>query len=99
MSNEGASSPSRQLRQSEDVVSSRVGDAGLLVHLQTNRIFELNTTGVRIWELIGEGRTTDEIERVLQSEFDVTPEQLRQEISELVTSLFREGLLDGGGGH
>lgn len=99
MSSEDAASPFRQFRQSDDVVSSRLGDAGVLVHLQTNRIFELNATGVRVWELIGEGRTLDQIERLLQEEFDVTPEQVRQEVSELVAALSREGLLDVDGSH
>ena len=36
---------------------------GVLVNLRTNRIFELNATGMRAWELIGEGHTRGEIER------------------------------------
>jgi len=61
----------RRIRQSAQVVSSRLGDAGVLVHLQTNRIFEVNATGLRIWELAGEGRTLGEIEDTLRGEFDV----------------------------
>ena len=57
---------SRKVRQSADVVSSRMGDAGVLVHLQTNRIFEVNATGLRIWELAGDGRTLLEIEERLR---------------------------------
>src|SRR5688500_12327182 len=58
----------RRVKQSAQVVSSRLGDAGVLVHLQTNRIFEVNATGVRIWELAGEGRTIGEIEGTLRGE-------------------------------
>lgn len=90
----GGHSGSSRVRQSPDVVSSRLGDAGVLVHLQTNRIFEVNATGLRIWELIGEGRTLAEIQEVLQSEFDVEPERLRQEFLALVTELAREGLVN-----
>ena len=64
MSNEGVGSGGQRLRHSEHVVSSRLGDAGVLVHLRTNQIFELNATGVRIWELIGEGSSVEEIERI-----------------------------------
>ncbi len=85
---------STRVRQSPDVVSSRLGDAGVLVHLRTNRIFEVNATGLRIWELIGEGRTLAEIQEVLQGEFDVEPERLRQECLALVTELAREGLVN-----
>jgi hypothetical protein len=91
----GSSDPlSRRIRQSADVVSNRLGDAGMLVHLQTNRIFEVNATGLRIWELAGEGRTLGEIEGMLQGEFDVEPERLRTELLALVGELSREGMVD-----
>ena len=84
----------RRLRPSPHVVSSRLGDAGVLVHLETNRIFEVNATGLRIWELAGEGQTLAAIEQTLQEEFDVAPDRLRVEIAALVDELAREGLLD-----
>ena len=55
--------PSRDSTE-RDAVSSRLGDGGVLVNLQTNQIFELNATGMRAWELIGEGRTRAELERL-----------------------------------
>lgn len=84
----------RRIRQSPHVVSSRLGDSGVLVHLQTNRIFEVNATGLRIWELAGEGRSIAAIEEALQQEFDVEPERLRMELRALVDEFFREGLMD-----
>ena len=90
------SRPAR-LRPNEDVVSSRLGEAGVLVHLRTNQIFELNATGVRIWELIGQRQTVADIERTLQSEFDVDAAQLHEEVSALVDALADEGLIDVGG--
>ena len=93
----GQGPSTRRIRQSAQVVSSRLGDAGVLVHLQTNRIFEVNATGLRIWELAGEGRTLSEIEETLQGEFDVDPVRLRTELLELVSELTREGLLTAEG--
>lgn len=86
--------PSRRVRPSAQAVSSRLGDAGVLVHLQTNRIFELNSTGMRIWELLGEGRRLDDVERVLQHEFDGDHERLRSDMLNLIEALSREGLVD-----
>lgn len=83
----------RRVRPSAEVVSSRLGDAGVLVHLQTNRIFELNSTGLRIWELLGEGRRLDDIERILQHEFDGDHERLRSDMLNLIGALAREGLV------
>ena len=94
MSTQGGDGGSRRLKQSVNVVSSRVGEAGVLVHLLSNRIFEVNETGVRVWELLGEGRSLDEIEERLQVEFSENRERLRSDIQALVDALAREGLVE-----
>jgi hypothetical protein len=87
--------PDRVLRQSADVAASRLGDTGVLVNLRTNRIFELNATGLRVWELVGEGCTRAEIERRLGEEFaGVTAEQLHREVRKLLLALLNEALLE-----
>jgi hypothetical protein len=83
-----------RIRQNPEVVSSRVGDGGILVHLHTNRIFELNATGVRIWELLAENRALSEIETVLQAEFDGDREQVRADLLALIQALAAEKLID-----
>lgn len=77
-------------------MANRLGEAGVLVHLRTNQIFELNATGVRIWELIGEGRTLGDIERTLTTEFDVDAARVHAEVSALVEALAEQGLIDAG---
>jgi hypothetical protein len=84
-------------RHHAQVVSSRLGDAGVLVHLHTNRIFELNATGFRVWELIGEGLDLAAVEGRLLEEFTVPSDRLRTELHDLVAALLQEGLLDAGG--
>jgi hypothetical protein len=86
--------PGKVVRQGLDAVSNRLGDGGVVVNLRTNRIFELNATGMRAWELIGEGHTRGEIERRLESEFEVEPARVRAELSTLLADLAREGLVD-----
>ena len=84
-------------RHNAQVASSRLGDAGVLVHLGTNRIFELNATGFRVWELIGEGLDLAAVEGRLLEEFAVPSDRLLTELHDLVAALLLEGLLDAGG--
>ena len=76
-----------------DVVARRLDDNVVLIHLDSNRIFTLNATGSRIWELLVAGNSPEEIETVLQGEFDVARKQIRLELSSLVDEFLSEGLV------
>ena len=82
------------LRQSPDVVSNRLGEGGVVVNLHTNRIFELNATGMRAWELMAECHGVQEIARRLQDEFAGEPDRVLAELQQLLEDLAREGLID-----
>jgi hypothetical protein len=80
-------------RPQPDVVSRRLDDQTVLVNLRTNRIFELNRTGARFWELLGEGSSESQVIERLLAEFEVPPEQLEREVRALIDSLMEEGLI------
>jgi len=75
-----------------DVVSRRVGDSTVLVRLATNRIYELNATGARIWELLTQQKSRPEIIETLEREFDAGRAELESAFDELIVSLRAEGL-------
>jgi hypothetical protein len=70
-----------------------VGEELVLVQLKTNRIYSLNKTGARLWELLSSGCSREAIERQLLDEFDVDEAQLRQEVDTQLAELTQEGLL------
>jgi hypothetical protein len=76
-----------------DVVWRRLEDEVVIVHLKTNRIYRLNRTAARFWELLNEGLDREHLERELLEEFDVEEAELRREIDSVVAELSREGLL------
>ena len=78
---------------SPDVVSRNLGDGSVLVHLPTNRIFELNETGARIWELLSERVTRDQIVDRLVGEFDISRDDASQALNELLEELSGKGLV------
>ena len=81
------------LRPSPDVIARRLDRTGVLVHLATNRIFELNETGIRIWELIAEGHSSDAILARLLDEFEIDRAQAATELQACLDRFQREGLL------
>jgi hypothetical protein len=89
-----SSTPTR-FRSSLDALATRVGDEIVLVDLRTDRIYSLNRTAARIWELVCADCDRVEVERRMLEEFDVTPGQLAEAIDDLVMSMTRDGLLEG----
>lgn len=84
----------KAIRPHADVVARRMGDAVVLVHLGTNRIYELNATGARIWELLAEGRSVEEMEEILTTEFEAGGVDVGAEIDRLIDLVRAEKLAD-----
>jgi Coenzyme PQQ synthesis protein D (PqqD) len=76
-----------------DVAYRELEGQMVLVHLGTNRIYSLNETGARFWELLAGGSERAEIEQQLLDEFAIEPDELRQEIDSMLTALADEGLV------
>jgi hypothetical protein len=83
------------LRRNPEVLAKRLDNVTVLVDVPTSRIFELNETGSRIWELLGEGLEPDSIMRRLVNEFEVEHAEAEEEVNKLLVRLRAEGLLEG----
>ena len=77
-----------------DVVTRRLGDTLVAVSLSSNRIFELNETGSRIWALVADGSSDDQVVSTLVQEFEVTDQVARQELEGLRARLLAAGLIE-----
>ena len=85
--------PEIALRPSPEVISKRLDEATVLVHIPTNRIFELNETGTRVWELLGQGLDINTIVGFLVEEFDVDKARASNEVNDLLIQLRTKDLL------
>jgi hypothetical protein len=81
------------LRPNPDVVAQRMGDQIVLVHLATNRIYDLNVTAARLWELLTSGHSLGEAQAQLLQEFEVEPEALAREIESAVRLMLERQLV------
>jgi hypothetical protein len=71
------------------VIYKRMDGESVLVHLRTDRIFVLNDTAARIWELLQETTDRAEIRGRLLREFDVEPALLEAELETFLADLDR----------
>lgn len=84
---------SGSVRHAPDVVARQLDDEVVLVNLRTNRIYELNPTAARLWELLGSGCDVEQASERMLDEFEVEQAELAAEIDALVAQLASEGLV------
>jgi hypothetical protein len=66
----------------------------VLLNLKTERYFGLDSVGTRMWQLLTSAPTIDAAYLQLLEEFDVQPELLRANLSDLLTHLVENGLME-----
>jgi hypothetical protein len=88
--------PGSSVRPDPNVLAKRVDDEIVLVHLETNRIYELNRTAAFLWDALAAGSTQAELEERLAPEFDVERDELAREIDELLRQFTSERLIRSG---
>lgn len=81
------------LKPASQVLARRLPGGAVLVHLGTNRIFELNETGAKVWELLSAGLDRERILERLVADFDVEPASADADLRQVLEDLKREGLL------
>lgn len=84
---------SSRFRPSLDAVTKRTGDEIVLVHLKTDRIYVLNRTGARLWDLLCADCDRADIERQLLEEMDVGEAELAGALDEILAALMSESLI------
>ncbi len=84
--------PARRLAASDSVVDAVLGDEAVLLNVQSGVYFGLDAVGARIWELLVDGTTHDEIVDRLLGEYDVDAVQLRADVERFVQVLESKGL-------
>ena len=62
-------------------------DGAVLLDIEQGLCFSLNPVGTRIWEMIKDGRSVDEIADALEKEFRLPRTQLLRDISDFVNQL------------
>ena len=65
----------------------------VLLNLETEKYFGLDSTGTRMWELVTRLPSIESAYAELREEFEVEPEELRKHLAELLGQLVENGLL------
>jgi hypothetical protein len=73
-----------------DVILVPVGETVL----EHNGLFMLNEISGRIWQLLQEGKSFEEIAETLEGEYDAPSQVIRQDLEEFLNALVAHGILE-----
>jgi len=76
------------------VLVSFLDRESVLLNLATEQYFGLDETGTRMWQLMTAAPNIDAAYQELLAEFDVEPELLRSNLTDLLGRLVENGLLE-----
>jgi hypothetical protein len=76
----------------EGLLTAEVDGELMAMSVERGTCYGLNAVGTRIWALLAEPRTVDELCAQLLGEYDVDPRQCRSEVLSLLGDLRAEGL-------
>ncbi len=65
--------------RNEQIIDGELDDNQVMMHLEKGKYFGLNPVGKRIWQLIEQPKSFQEIKTVLLEEFEVSEAQCVQE--------------------
>ena len=78
----------------KDQVSSDLGEEIAILDLKSGTYYGLDAVGARIWSLIQEPRSVEEIRDSLVSEYEVEPALCESDLIVLLQRLADEGLVE-----
>lgn len=84
---------STHIELSEEVAFRELSGQGVLLDLASGMYFGLNEVGARLWALLAEDGSLDHAAQRLEREFDVAPDVLRADLSQLLGEMQAKGLV------
>ncbi len=75
------------------VVCTELDDGAILLNLDTKYYYNLNETGLRIWQILDEVGTPLQIAKKLASEYEIDVEGAETSVFRLIKELETEGLV------
>jgi hypothetical protein len=75
------------VRNQKDWLTAKVGEELVMLNTTSSKHIGLTKVGARIWEIIEEPKTVEEICSILITQFKVTPETCRTEVDDFLAEL------------
>lgn len=82
-----------KLQIPDDVVFRLIGNQAVVQNVATRVCFALDQIGTRMWQLIWDYRSSEDVVATLLNEYAVEEKQLRRDVDRLIQQLIDKGLV------
>jgi hypothetical protein len=82
-----------RVRATPDTLVEELAGEAVLLNLASERYFGLDEVGTRMWQALTTADNVQAAHDALLSEYDVSPDVLRQDLLDLVQQLVEHGLV------
>ena len=82
-----------KIRIPDDVMFRILGDEAVILNVASGVYFGLDTVGTRMWQLMSEHGSTDNVVETMLNEYEVEEGQLRRDLDNLIQQLSEKGLV------
>ena len=87
--------PLKTYHKNPEVVTTELEDGAILLNLNTKYYYNLNETGLSIWQALDESGDPETITTKLTDAYDIDRKQASAYLDELLEDLEKEGLIIG----
>lgn len=76
------------------IIDGELGDSQVMMHLEKGKYFGLNPVGKRIWDMIQQPKSFDEIVENLLNEFNVEKERCVAEVKSFLDNAIKNEVIE-----
>ncbi len=76
------------------LLSSTLDDVVVILGIESGKYYQMNTVGSRIWEILEQPVTLEDIKTILLNEFNVTDEQCQESVADFICYLKSRKLIE-----
>ncbi|HSE84413.1 MAG TPA: PqqD family protein [Thermodesulfobacteriota bacterium] len=80
-------------QKNSSVICTELDDGAVLLNLDTKYYYNLNETGLRIWQIMDEFQSPTEIAKKLVNEYEIDAERAETSVIKLIEEMEKEELI------
>lgn len=85
---------SQRIDRSAEIVETQLDGQVVLLHFESGTFYHIGGTGLRVWELCGDGAKVETVVETLCHEFEVTPDQCLADLTPMLTALKDSSIIE-----